>query len=240
VDLSNDHIHVWMASLDVSLELLERFRSTLPPEELERVGHFYSLRDRARFVAGRGVLRNLLGSYIRLAPDRIVFSYNEYGKPALYGQHSGLRFNLSHSGGIAVIAVTFERDLGVDVEQYSQCKADEGVAERYFSPRELACFRAAPESLRTRIFLNCWTRKEAYIKARGMGFSIPLNSFDVSSAPGEPAGLLTTVQPEDSGEFQLEDLMLGENYVGALAAHGRGWTFELRRWQGLENPVHAG
>lgn len=239
VDLNTDHIHVWMASLDVSPELLERLRSTLSPDELERASHFYSLRDRARFVSGRGILRHLLGSYLLVAPERLCFSYNKYGKPALSGQHSGLRVNLSHSGGIALVAVTPERDLGIDVEQYSESKADEAVAEKYFSPREFACFHAASEGLRTRIFLNCWTRKEAYIKARGMGLSIPLNSFDFSLVPDEPAALLRSAALDDSLKWQLQDLMLGQNYVGALAAFGRGWTFELRRWQGLESPVRS-
>jgi 4'-phosphopantetheinyl transferase len=132
-----------------------------------------------------------------VAPERLSFSYNEYGKPSLSGQHSGLRFNLSHSGGIALVAVTLERELGVDLEQYSESKADEAVAEKYFSPREFACFDAVSEDLRTRVFLNCWTRKEAYIKARGMGLSIPLNSFDVSAAPGEPAVLLRAAELDD-------------------------------------------
>jgi 4'-phosphopantetheinyl transferase len=237
--LSNDHIHVWMASLDVSPELLERLRSTLSPEELERASYFYSLRDRACFTSGRGILRHLLGGYLRVAPERLSFSYNEYGKPFLAGQHSGLRFNLSHSGGIALVALTPELELGVDVEQYSESKADEAVAEKYFSPREFACFRAVSEGLRTRAFLNCWTRKEAYIKARGMGLSIPLNSFDVSLVPGEPAALLRTAELDDGLKWQLQDLMLGENYVGALAASGWGWTFELRQWQGLEGSVRS-
>jgi 4'-phosphopantetheinyl transferase len=235
VELSNDHIHVWMASLDVSPKLLERFRSTLSAEELERASHFYFLRDRARFSAGRGILRHLLGSYLRMAPERLSFCYTEYGKPALSGQYAdALRFNLSHSDAIALVAVTPERDLGVDVEQYSESKGDEAVAERYFSPREFACFHAAREGLRTRVFLNCWTRKEAHIKARGMGLSIPLNSFDVFVAPGEPPALLGTAELDDNLEWRLQDLVLGENYVGALAASGCGWTFELRRWQGLE------
>jgi 4'-phosphopantetheinyl transferase len=236
VDLSGDHIHVWVANLDVSPEFLEHLRSTLSPEELERASHFYFLRDRARFAAGRGILRHLLGSYLRVAPERLSFCYNEYGKPALSGQHgTALRFNLSHSDSMALVAVTPERDLGVDVEQYSQSKGEEAVAEKYFSPRELACFRAAPEELRARVFLNCWTRKEAYIKARGMGLSIPLDSFDVSFAAGEPAALLRTAELDDTYNWQIQDLMLGENYFGALAAFGRGWTVELRRWQGLED-----
>ncbi len=238
MDLSNDHIHVWVASLDVSPELLERLRSTLSAEEFERASHFYFLRDRACFAAGRGILRHLLGSYLRVAPERLSFCYNDYGKPALSGQHAAaLRFNLSHSDAIAVVAVTPERDLGIDVERYSESKGDEAVAEKYFSPREFACFRSVPEGLRTRVFLNCWTRKEAYIKARGMGLSIPLDSFDVSLAPGEPAALLRTAEHDDSLKWQLQDLMLGENYVGALAASGWGWTFELRRWPGLKASV---
>jgi 4'-phosphopantetheinyl transferase len=231
MDLSANHIHVWQLDLEVGADRLAQLRATLASDEMERADRFYFERDRVRFAAGRGLLREILGHYLATPPARLAFAYNEYGKPSLSGDHTdALSFNLSHSGAMGLLAVRLCGELGVDLEEYRPGKSDGNVAEQYFSPREVACLRAVPEALRTRAFLNCWTRKEAYIKARGMGLSIPLDSFDVTLTPGEPAALLRTAEPVDREKWQLCELSLEEGFIGALVASGRDWSFELHRW----------
>jgi 4'-phosphopantetheinyl transferase len=226
-----NHIHVWKLSLEVDPQRLAQLRATLAADELERADRFYFERHRVRFAAGRGLVREILAHYLDAPPARLAFAYNEYGKPTLTGDHTGaLSFNLSHSEATGLLAVSLRGELGVDLEEYRPGKGDGNVAEQYFSRREVACLRAVPAALRTRAFLNCWTRKEAYIKARGMGLSIPLDSFDVSLTPGEPATLLRTADPAERARWQLRDLALGDGLVGALVAAGSDWTFELGCW----------
>jgi 4'-phosphopantetheinyl transferase len=241
MDLSANHIHVWQLDLEVDADRLAQLRATLAADEMERADRFYFERDRVRFAAGRGLLREILGHYLAIPPARLAFAYNQYGKPSLTGDHTdALSFNLSHSGAMGLVAVRLCGELGVDLEEYRPGKGDGNVAEQYFSPREVVCLRAVPEALRTRAFLNCWTRKEAYIKARGMGLSIPLDSFDVTLTPGEPAALLRTADPADRNRWRLRDLALGDGLVGAIVAAGRDWTFELIRWREADERLADG
>jgi 4'-phosphopantetheinyl transferase len=228
---SDQRIQVWEADLRLPASVLDDLRATLSGEEATRAERFYFERDRTHFAAAHGIVRNILGACLGTAPDGLEFSANEYGKPALASKfRDALSFNLSHSGDLVVIAIAQTREVGIDVELYAPDRADRGVAEHYFSPTEVARLCALPEGLRARAFFNCWTRKEAYIKARGMGLSIPLDSFDVSIAPGEPAALLRTLEPADVEMWQLQNLELADGYIGAVAASGTGWSFKLNRW----------
>jgi 4'-phosphopantetheinyl transferase len=228
---SDQLIQVWEAHLQFPGSVLDDLRATLSAEEATRAERFYFERDRTRFVAAHGIVRNIIGACLGTTPAGLEFSSNEYGKPAIAGKFQGaLSFNLSRSGDLVVVAIAHSREVGIDVELYAPDRADRGVAEHYFAPAEVARLRALPENLRARAFFNCWTRKEAYIKARGMGLSIPLDSFDVSIAPDEPAGLLRTLDPADVRMWQLQNLELVDGYVGAVAASGTDWSFTLNRW----------
>ena len=142
----------------------------------------------------------------------------------------GLCFNLSHSHGIALYAITCGREIGIDIEYFRPDVEVEKLAERFFSPREAAVLRALPEHLRKEGFFNCWTRKEAYIKAEGKGMSIPLSAFDVSLTPGEPAALLRTEShPQETSRWSLQALSPEPGYTAALAVKGHDW--ELKCWQ---------
>ena len=233
MDLPAEEVHVWRAVLEVSARMLDQLRTTLSADELARAARLHFPRDRVRFIAAHGIVRHILSGYLNAAPGGLEFATNEYGKPALAGNWGGaLSFNLSHSGELVLLALTRGREVGVDVEQFLPARADSAIAENYFSPSEFARLRGLPAGLRPRAFFNCWTRKEAYIKARGMGLAIPLDSFDVSLAPDEPAALLRTPDAGDAETWQLRQLELGERYVGALVAAGSGWTFALRHWPG--------
>jgi len=230
--LGSNEVHVWRASLNEPPPQIDSFLHTLGADERTRAERFHFQRDREHFIIAHGILRAILGLYLNRAPESLSFCYSSHGKPAVASESGGnvLRFNMSHSHGVALYAITRGREVGIDVE-FIRCDLEaEQIAERFFSRREIATLRALPLKLRKYAFFLCWTRKEAYIKARGEGLSRPLDQFEVSLIPGEPAALLST-QP-DPGEallWSLQDLTLGCGYVAALAAQGRGWT--LSRWQ---------
>jgi 4'-phosphopantetheinyl transferase len=211
---------------------VRELEQTLSEDERERARRLRFERDRRRFVVARGTLRGLLARYTALDPAALRFQYGRRGKPALAAElnATGLRFNLSHSHELALYAVARGRELGIDVEQRRPDRAEAGIAERFFSPRELEALRALPTERWTEAFFTCWTRKEAYIKAKGAGFGIALDQFDVTVAPGQPAVLLATRQdPPDAARWSLHDLHPGDGYAGALAMEGDARI--LRYWQ---------
>ena len=163
------------------------------------------------------------------APAELHFSYASFGKPSLASDCAAdsLRFNLSHSGDIALYAVARQREVGIDLERIEPKFAGDGIAERLFSRNEVAKLRSLPASARLHAFFNCWTRKEAYVKARGAGLQIPLESFDVSPAPDEQATFLS------EGEFgwSLRALLPDSDYAAAIAVEGKDWQLRLWQWQ---------
>ncbi len=168
------------------------------------------------------------------------FAYTTYGKPLLADETgaSGLRFNLTHSHGLALLAVTRGREIGVDVERIRDNLEGEKLAERFFSPREVAALRSLPPELRREAFFHCWTRKEAYIKAVGKGLSLPLDQFDVTLHPGEPAALLATRHDsEEAQRWSMRSLAPGEGYVGALARRGAFLAVVVRPLDGGQIPI---
>jgi 4'-phosphopantetheinyl transferase len=201
-------------------------RGLLSEDEAARADRFHFAHDRNHFIVARGMLRVILGRYLRRPPAGLRFDYNAYGKPELRAAADGsrLRFNLSHAAGVALYCVADGRRVGVDVEYVREGAAYEEIAGHFFSERERASLAALPPEARARAFFNCWTRKEAYIKARGEGLSIPLDSFDVSLSPGEPVALLCTRDDAlEASRWSLRELALGPDYVAAVAAEGAGW-----------------
>lgn len=225
-----EEVHVWRTSCRLSAGEILTLRRLLSVDELERAGRFHFARDRDHYTVARAVLRVILGRYTGLPPASLRFKYNSFGKPSLDGCEGGVRFNLSHSGGLALYAVALGREVGVDVEQLKDEMDCGGVAEQFFSPSEVAALRSLPTEGQKRAFFDCWTRKEAYIKARGEGLSLPLDSFDVSLAPDEPAALLCTRDDAcEAARWTLRELSPGPGYAAALAVEGRDWR--LRCWR---------
>src|SRR6266516_2685444 len=178
--LASDDVHSWCASLDVPPETSARLYATLTPDERSRSARFQFERDQQRFIVARGVLRDLLGHYLQIHPGKIGFVYNAFGKPDLGPEFgSRLKFNLSHSAGLALIAIATASDVGVDLE-YIRAQSDHSdIARRFFSAAEVEYLSALPGHLYAEAFFSCWTKKEAYLKAYDEGLSIPLNSFSV-------------------------------------------------------------
>jgi 4'-phosphopantetheinyl transferase len=218
-------VDIWTVGLRVSSVELARRRDLLSDQERARADRFHFAKDREAHIAAHGALRLILAKHLNCPAAEILFKEGTNGKPAV----AGLRFNLSHSANLGLVAVTSDRELGVDVEHIDPHRADVSVAHRFFSPSEASALEALPPEQQTVAFLNCWTRKEAYLKAIGLGLSVPLDSFDVSLAPGEPARLLRGADPK----WQLHSFVPAPEYLGALAvdAAGHEVVIELRSFE---------
>jgi 4'-phosphopantetheinyl transferase len=232
-DLARREIHVWCASLATDEATLQRLESTLADQERERARRFIFERDRDRYIAARGILRELLGKYLRCAPQSIEFAYGPYGKPSVVSAASrrAICFNLSHSHGLAVVAIGYEREVGIDIELIRAEFASEAIAKRYFSAKEIDELSRLPAESRTEGFFLCWTRKEAYIKAKGDGLQIPLDSFDVSLSPGRPATLSSVDEPRWGIESFVPSLISERRFAAAVVAEGKDWTTRYFEWK---------
>jgi len=202
--LVEDEIHLWRAPLDISEEALCVFEKILSPDESERAGRFRFPEHRKRFIAARGILRNILGIHLDCAPVELDFAYSEYGKPRLAGlEDTQVEFNLSHSADLALYAVTFARPVGVDVEFIKANGSWLRIAEHYFTPVEFSMLSNLPEEEMRREFFALWSEKEARLKALGVGLRYPLGDGGDDSA------------------WSVERLKPMPGYCGALAFASR-------------------
>jgi len=228
-------VHVWRMSLNAPLASVREFAEVLATDERARAARFVRDRDRHRFVVARGVLRVILARYLRRDPCGLRFEYGSFGKPMLSGESraSDIRFNVSHADDMALYAVTSGREVGIDIERIRPDLIPEDIAERFFSRQEVATLRGLPTPSRLEAFFACWTRKEAFIKARGRGLSLSLDGFDVSLVPGRPVELLSVRDdPEEANRWSLRQLFPGDDYVAALAVEGLGWQLKCWQWDG--------
>ncbi len=228
--LSNE-VHVWRMPLEQSVGCVHQLLQSLSADEQTRAARFHFERDRRRFIVARGTLRIILSSYLSLEPSHPQFGYGSHGKPYLATpDYCAIRFNLAHSHELALYAFSHEREVGVDIEYIRPMPDLEQVAERFFSVSESAALQALPPDQQLAAFFNCWTRKEAYIKAIGDGLTQPLDQFQVSLAPEDPPQLLKVER--DSNEvarWRMEALKPAPGYVAALAVEGFDWS--LKYWE---------
>jgi 4'-phosphopantetheinyl transferase len=230
VQLQQHQVDIWRVLLDPSAGSVTYFESTLSADESGRAARFHFEADRKRFILAHGCLRGILARYLRCEPRQVGFSVGEFGKPVLAPQRE-LEFNLSHSGDVALIAVARRHSVGIDVERIRPKMEVENIAGRFFSPAEFSDLMALPPDQREAGFFNAWTRKEAYIKAHGLGLSLPLDSFDVSLGPGEPTALRAT-RPDamEADHWTLVSIEVASGYAGALAIRGQGLEFKYWDW----------
>ncbi len=205
----------------------------LSADERVRAERFHFARDRVAFVAARGWLRLVLARYLSCGPDRIAFGYGQDGKPHLVPDEGApdLRFNLSHSGGRAALAVASAREVGIDLERIRPVSDD--LAARFFAPSEVAGLDALPKAQRLGAFFAVWARKEAYVKALGAGLTVRLDGFEVSHAPGAPAEVLAVAADvAEAARWRILDLPPVPGFAGAVAARWTGWRLVPMREDG--------
>lgn len=225
--LETGEAHVWLMQTDE--ENAAEMERIISEDERIRAGRFRFERDKKRFVAARGFLRVILGKYLQTNPRRIEFEYNKYNKPFLSRKsQSSIRFNLSHSEDSAVFAVTDGREIGIDIERIKPFFVDEAMASQCLTPKEIVRFRTLEKNERDLFFFDCWTRKEAYLKARGNGLSLAANRIETSLFSESPSVFF-----DDESEFRqrlwsFQKLPLIPGCAAALAIEGN--SPKLRYW----------
>ncbi len=225
--INDDEVHVWRANLSCNLQHVRSLWQILSVDEQIRADRFRFKEDRELFILARGMLRVILSRYLDKKPEYLHFAYNSHGKPSLIGMpgEEMLYFNVSHSSGLVMYAVTRNREVGIDIERIIPGLDYEQIARHYFSQREIATLSDIQgENAREKAFYNCWTRKEAYIKGRGEGLSLRLDQFDVSLRPGKPAKLLNHYQfPQEVYRWSLKEIRPAPGYAASLAVEGQNW-----------------
>jgi 4'-phosphopantetheinyl transferase len=231
LSLAATDVHIWRASLEQAADAVKDLRQLLSADEQARADRFHFARDRGHFTVARASLRRLLGQYLGIAPAEIQFTYADRGKPQLpFEPVPKLKFNLAHSGGLALYAFTNIGEIGVDLEHIRPEFTGDDIARRFFSATEVARLDQLPVAARALAFFNCWTRKEAFIKAKGIGLSLALDQFDVTLGPDEPAALLSTSwDPHEAARWSLRSLDVGSGFVGAVALEAQDW--QLNCWE---------
>ena len=227
--LSPGEIHIWSIRLDPPPDVVERLGRALAADEWERANRFRFDRHRRQYVVGRGALRALIAAYAGTRPELVRFRYGDRGKPYVADPAGDLELNLSNSDEMALVGFVRGSEIGMDIEFLKPMPDCEQIAERFFSASERDVLRALPADRKEEAFFNCWTRKEAYLKAVGTGLAAPLDSFDVTLAPGEPPRMLTLEgNAERAARWYFQHFRPAERYIGALAIEGEppgggGW-----------------
>ncbi len=220
--------HVWLAPLEGASFDVDWGRRQLSAEEQDRAARFKFERDRRRYVVAHAALRSILASYLNVAPADLQFSAGADGKPCLSPAFaaSEVKFNLSHSHELALIAVTRGREIGVDVEHVRDDFAFDEVAERFFTAREVAALRALPRQLQREAVYKCWTSKEAYLKAKGTGLSGQLDEVEIALTSDERVQVNGTIP-----NWTLKELAPCDGYEAALVVEGGGCQINCYRWE---------
>jgi 4'-phosphopantetheinyl transferase len=235
LNLKDDEVHVWLADLDQTTERTSNLFDFLTDEERNRSTKFVQTRDRNRFIATHSILRLILGRYLESRPEEIKITSGPAGKPSLHGNYN-LRFNLAHSGELALFAVSLGHELGIDIEhQRAEFIYDE-IVENYFSPKERAEFWSLDASLRDDAFYLGWTRKEAYLKACGQGLRVPLHAFDVSLDPNQ-AAMLTS---GDQDRWTLRSFSPKPGFMASLVVEGKDPSICYWEWRPESAPFLSG
>lgn len=231
-------VQLWLADLDRPPVPLERLAALLDADERTRAARFHFEIHRDRFTAGRGLLRLLLGRLLDRPPSGLRFGYGVKGKPYLLDAPVDLRFNLSHSANGALIAAAHGRELGADIEALRPLPDADALVERFFAPGERELYRRVATAERLSYFYSGWTRKEAYVKARGDGLSLPTTEFEVVLTPGEPTRLVRfDREPEEVDRWSFAAFEPARGFLGALAIEGGPRQLHPRFWTSEARPV---
>jgi len=208
----------------------DELRAVLSEDERERADKFRFDRDRKHFITARAGLRQILATCLNRDPHELVFEYGEQGKPELTGLDFALRFNLSHSGNMAVYALAEGRDVGIDVERYDTRRDHDGIASRFFTNGESQALSKIPERERAHAFTQLWVRKEAFLKACGQGLFMSLDTVEISVGYDAPHIVALSGEPADSASWFIADIDADPEYAASIVVSGsevaiRGYTW---------------
>lgn len=226
-------IHVWRINLHRDDAEAARLEDCLVQPERERAARFHFPQDRRRFVIRRAVLRHLLGGYTECRPEAVCLAHTMHGKPQLEQQEKpdGIEFSCSHSAELALVALTRGRKIGVDLEFHRPLPEAGEISDAFFSPLEIEALAKAPETAKQKVFFDAWARKEAFVKALGLGLAFPLNGFSVSLAPDQPAALLGMENdPHATERWSLRSIAAGPGSSAALAFEGKEAMVKYFDW----------
>ena len=233
LNLASEEIHIWCLHLDVKFAEMKELTRVLSDDEQTRADRFHFDIHRQRFVARRGQMRHILSRYVEKAAESLRFDYGPHGKPFFPKGtvETDVRFNCSTSYGMALLAITYGRDVGIDLELIRPLRDAEAIANRYFSREEFEILQTISAENRDLAFLHVWTCKEAVLKATGTGLSFPLDQLAVSADPTQPARVLSIdgMTPSSAASWQLASFRPGDGFVGAIASlgsphHTEYWT----------------
>jgi len=240
LQLANDEIHIWCASLDQPVSLVDRLVCTISIDERARAARLFFEEDRKRFIVRHGILRMILGYYLGVEARGLPFCYGKNGKPRLADtfRKGTVAFSMSSSKGLALYGFTRNREIGVDVECVRDIPEMDKIIALIFSAREAQVYRALPEHLKKEAFFVCWTRKEAFVKASGDGLSGPLRRCELTVDPGERASRLLRINGDSRSacRWSIHDLKPASGFTAAIAAEGRSWRLRCWRWTDYNPP----
>ncbi len=232
--LQGKEFHLYYINSYTSPDYLHLYSPPLSPEELDRINHFVFKKDRITYTVSRGMLRYILGHYLHIKPENIIFSTGKYGKPFISEEQNldNIQFNLSHSGNMIIYAISKDRNVGIDIQEIKENQEIAGIVEHYFSEAEIAEFAALPEEQKLNGFYSCWARKEALIKGTGLGLSSPLDSFTVQVKPDDYTGLLND---KNGTSWAIKDICISPEFTAAIALESNNHEFNY-----FIQELHAG
>lgn len=225
IPLTSDEIHLWLATYDdIGDERLHAaYRELLSDAEKKQEPRFYFARDRRRYLVTRAMVRTVLSRYEAVDPRAWVFTENAYGRPEIANEQVRLSFNISHTHSMIVLGITRERALGVDVENVRERQVSIDIADHYFAPQEVAVLNTVPAEQQQFRFFEYWTFKEAYIKARGMGLSLPLDKFSFHYPDERAVGIsIDPALADDAARWQFWQFRPSPEYLVAICAERIG------------------
>jgi 4'-phosphopantetheinyl transferase len=229
--LVEGELHVWLVDLELCRDQFQALWKNLSPDEHYRAERYFRLADQNRFVLMRGVVRELLGRYLSVPARSLEFKETGTGKPFVVSPRFFASFNISHSQDQGIVAIAKAGTIGVDLEWMDPALDRRMLTKRCLSQREREALRALPEADKDDGFLVCWTRKEAFLKAAGMGLSLEMSLVDTALIPGQPARLLAVNGNEEyARQWFLADLPAVPDHHAAIAAEGQNWTLRCWRW----------
>lgn len=234
-ELGEHEVHIWLANLELEIYAMSKFLRDLSLTERTRAQNLRFDHDRRRFVLAKGILRNLLGSYLEIPPNEIQFTSGPSGKPEL-AERSQRRdgpvyFNQAHSGHLGIYAFSRKRRVGVDIEEIRPFPDMDQLAPLLFSAHELAVFQALNPAEKEAAFFSTWTHKEAFVKALGKGLTVPLSQFEVSRVGGSVAKIVQSHDPSPGArEWCVKDVSISAQFSAAVCVEGESWKLRCLKW----------